>query len=345
MSRRGKFSILLAIIVTLALVTASCGEPAEPTPTPVPTPTPILMTLYESTEHGFSIEYPEGWTESEQGMGTYFSISFINPEKTLYAAVSVEYKTDDVILTDYVTENKEYMESTPDFELISEGDVTIGEDISGYEIVGRGDLGTGEVEKFKFVILVREKQGIAVGAMGEDAVFDQSEDVIDAVVSSFELLPTYSYVPPTPSAGGTYTSAEYGFSITYPAGWTETFTGRHGEIVTFMSGMGVPSVTVSQLLIAEGTTLAEYGPQLSEDLSQHFANYELVSEGNITLDDGTPAYEIVFTGTTEGYNLKCKYVIVVQGTQAFYIAGYSMPASFEQDVAVLDSVIHSFYLE
>ncbi len=345
MSRRGKFSILLAIIVTLALVTAGCGEPAEPTPTPVPTPTPIPMTLYESTEHGFSIEYPEGWTESAQGMGTYFSVQLTNPEETLSALVSIEYKIEDVILADYVTENKEYMESTPDFELISEGDVTIGEGISGYEMVGRGDLGTGKVEKFKFVILVRDKQGLAVGAKGEDAVFDQSEAAIDAIVDSFKLLPTYSYVPPTPSAGGTYTSAEYGFSITYPEGWMETLTGRHGEIVTFMSGMGVPSVTVSQSLVGEGATLAEHGPQFSQELSQHFANYELFSEGNITLDDGTPAYEIVFTGTTEGYNLKCKYVIVVQGTQAFYIAGYSMPASFEQDEAVLDDVIHSFDLE
>jgi hypothetical protein len=337
--RRGKISILLAIIVTLALLTVSCGESAEPTPMPIP------MTLYESTEHGFSIEYPEGWTESEQGMGTYFSISFLNPEETLYAAVSVEYKTENIILADYVTENKEYMESTPDFELISEGDVTIGEGISGYEIVGRGDLGTGEVEKFRFVILVREKQGIAVGAMGEDAVFDQSDDIIDAAVSTFELLSTYSYVPPTPSAGGIYTSAEYGFSATYPAGWTETFTGRTGEIVTFTSGMGLPSVTISQSPVGEGTTLAEYGPQFSQDLGQHWGDYVLISHGEITLDDGTPAYEIVFTGTMEGYNLKCKYVVVIQGAQAFYIAGLSMPASFEQDEEVLNDVIYSFNLE
>ncbi len=340
--RSGKISIFLAVIVTLALLTAGCGgESAEPTPTA----TPIPVTIYESTEHGFSIEYPEGWTESEQGMGTYFSISFLNPGGTLYAAVSVEYKTDDVILTDYVTENMDYMESSPGFELISEGDVTIGEGISGYEIVGRGDLGTGEVEKFKFVVMVRGKQGIAVGAMGEDAVFDQSESVIDAVLNSFELLPTYSYVPPTPSAGGTYTSAEYGFSITYPAGWTETFIGSHGEIVTFTSGMGVPSVTVSQSPVGEGTTLTEYGPQFSQDLGQHWVDYALISHGEITLDDGTPAYEIVFSGTSEGYNLKCKYAVVIKGTQAFYIAGYSMPASFAQDVAALDSVIHSFYLE
>ena len=333
--RRGIISILLVIAVALAFLTASCGEGEAPTP----------MTLYESTEHGFSIEYPEVWTESALVMGTYFEVQFTNPEETLYAAVSIEYRTEDVILTDYVTEMKEYMESMPEFELISEGEVTIGEGIAGYEIVGKGDLGTGKVEKFRFVVLAREKQGFAVGATGETAVFDQSEETIDDIVNSFELLPTYTYVPPTPGAGGTYTSAEYGFSITYPAGWMETFTGGYAEIVTFMSAVGLPSVTVSQSPVAEGITLAEYGPQFDQELSQHYADYELFSEGSITLDDGTPAYQIVFSATMEGYFLKGKYVIVIQGTQGFYIAGLTMPATFELDEAVLDEVIGSFHLE
>ena len=335
--RRGIISILLVIVVALAFLTASCGEGEEATSTP--------MTLYESTAHGFSIEYPEGWTESAQELGALFVLACTEPEGTLSAMVSLDYMTEDVILADYVPEFKEYMESTPDFELISEGEATLGEGISGYEIVGRGDLGTGKVEKFRYVILARGKQGLAVGAMGEDAVFDQSEETIDDIVNSFELLPTYTYVPPTPGAGGTYTSAEYGFSITYPAGWMETFTGRYAEIVTFMSGMGLPSVTVSQSLVDEGTTLAEHGPQFDQELSQHYADYELFSEGSITLDDGTPAYQIVFSATMEGYFLKGKYVIVIQGTQGFYIVGVSMPATFELDEAVLDEVIGSFHLE
>ena len=333
--RRGKMSILLVIAVALAFLTASCGEGEATTP----------MTLYESTEHGFSIKYPEVWTESAQVMGALFALACTEPEGTLSAMVSLDYRTEDVSLADYVTEMKEYMESMPEFELISEGEVTIGEGISGYEIVGKGDLGTGEVQKFRFVILARGKQGFAVGAMGETADFDQSEETIDDIVNSFKLLPTYTFVPPTPSAGGTYTSAEYGFSITYPAGWIETTTGQYGEIVTFMSTMGLPSVTVSQSLVAEGTSLAEYGLQLSQDLSQHVGDYELLSHGSITLDDGTPAYEIVFSGTMEGYNLKGKYVIVIQGTQAFYIVGFTMPTTWDQDEAVINEVIHGFHLE
>jgi len=333
--RRGKTSILLVIVVALAFLTASCGEGEAPTP----------MTLYESTEHGFSIKYPEEWTENAQTMGAFFSVDFTDPEGTLYAMVSLEYRTEDVILADYVTEMKEYMDSVPQFELISEGDVSVGEDIAGYEIVGKGDMGTGEVGKARYVALAHGKQGFVVGVMGETAAFDQSEETIDAIVDSFKLLPTYTFVPPTPSAGGTYTNSEYGFSITYPAGWTETFTGFYAEIVTFMSGMGLPSVTISQELVDEGTTLAEYGPQFNQDLSQHVTDYELFSQSSITLDDGTPAYEIVFSGIMEGYLLKGRYVIVIQGTQSFYIMGFGMLTASEQDEATIDAVIHSFHLE
>ena len=81
--RRGIISILLVIIVALAFLTASCGEGEEATSTP--------MTLYESTEHGFSIEYPEGWTESAQELGALFALACTNPEETLYAAISIEF--------------------------------------------------------------------------------------------------------------------------------------------------------------------------------------------------------------------------------------------------------------
>lgn len=80
-------------------------------------------------------------------------------------------------------------------------------------------------------------------------------------------------------------------------------------------------------------------------MEQYWSDYELFSEGEITLDDGTPAHEIVLSGTTEGYTLKAKYVIVIQGTQAFFIMGYSMPYTFEQDEATIDEVIHSFHLD
>ena len=276
----------------------------------------------------------------------HYSIEFKEPEGRLSVEVSVEYKTEETTIVELVSEGKRYLEAIPQYELTSEGNVTIGEGISGYELVGKGDIGTGKVEKFRYVALLRGEQGFWVGARGEPAYFDQQEEMVDIIVNSFRLLATYTFVPPPPSAGGTYTSTEHGFSIIYPEGWTESPpSGRPGEIISFASMDGLPSVSVSVSPVGEGTTLAEFGPQMSEDLSQHWGDYKLVSEGEITLNDGIPAYEIVFSGTTEGYSLKSKYVFVIQGTQAFFIMGFSTPARFEQDEAVLDEVIHSFHLE
>lgn len=339
-------AIAFLFVMCLAILSAcGGGGEGEPTPTPTPTPTPMPVTLYESMEHGFSIEYPDEWIESTQGLGTYFSVEFSDPEGRLAADVSLEYKTEEIALADTASESKTYMEAMPQFELISEGDVTVGEDTPGYEMVGKGDLGAGEVEKFRYVVLVREKQSFWVGVRGEPTVFDQQEELVGAVMDSFRLLPTYTYVPPTPGPGGTYTSAEHGFSISYPPGWMEAPMGRPGEVVTLTSAEGLRGVSVSIQAVEEGTTAAEYGPQLDQKLGQIWGDYELFSEGGITLDDGTPAYEIVFSGTMEGYTLKGKYVIVIQGTQAFFIMGFSMPDTFEEDEATLDEVIHSFHLK
>jgi hypothetical protein len=337
-------SVAMALLFAISLaVLSACGGDGEGDLTP--TPTPIPMTLYESTEHGFSIEYPEGWIERVQGLGAYFSIEFRDPERGLAVDVSLEYRTEEIALADAVSETKTYMEDMPQFELISEGDVTIGEDIPGYQMVGEGDIGAGKVEKFRYIVLVREKQVFWAGVGGEPAVFDQQEELVGAVMDSFRSLPTYTYVPPTPGPAGTYTSAEHGFSISYPAGWMEAPTGASDEVIGLAPAEGFPDVSVRVQPVEEGTTPAGYGPQLSQDLGEIWGDYELGSEAEITLDDGTPAYEIVFSGTMEGYTFKSKFVIVIQGTQAFFIMGFSMPATFEQDEAALDEVIHSFHLE
>jgi hypothetical protein len=336
----------LLLAICLAMLSA-CGGDGEGDLTPAlsPAATPTSMTLYESMEHGFSIEYPDGWTESTQGVGTYFSIEFRDPEGHLAADVSLEYKTEEIALADAVSEGKTYMEGMPQFELISEDDITIGEDTPAHEMVGEGDIGTGKVEKFRYVVLVREKQSFWLGVRGEPAVFDQQEELMGAIIDSFRLLPTYTYVPPTPGPAGTYTSAEHGFSISYPAGWMESSTSRPEEVVALASAEGIPSVSVAIQAVEEGTTLADYGPQLSQGLGQIWGDYELASDGEITLDDGTPAYEVVFSGTMEGYSLKGKYVVVIEGTQAFFIMGFSMLATFEQDEATLNEVVYSFHLE
>jgi hypothetical protein len=301
------------------------------------------MTLYENTEHGFSIEYPEGWTQQSHGAATSFQFQFNDPEGSFSADVSVDYRPEEIDFTNAVSEGKGYMESSPQFEMISEGNVTIGEGILGYEMIGTGDIGTGKVEKFRYVVLVRQKQVFWAGISGEPDKFDEQEQLVDSVVDSFKLLQSYTYVPPAPSPGGTCTNAEYGFSITYPAGWADYTTGQYGEIVNLLAAEGLPQITVRAW--TEETTLDEVASTLKTQFSEQVGDYEFLSEGEITLGDGTPAYEIVFSGTMGGYLLTCKLVIVIREADVFLVQGFSLPDRFQQDEPVMDEVIRSFHLE
>jgi len=302
------------------------------------------LTLYENTEHGFSIEYPEGWAENAHGAATGFYLQCNEPEGGLSLGVSVDYKPEKIGLADAVSEGKEYMESAPQFEVFSEGDVTIGEGISGYEMIGKGDVGTGKVEKFREVALVREKQVFWVGVSGEPDQFDEQKQLINTIIDSFKLLSSYTYVPPAPSPGGTYTSAEYGFSITYPAGWSDYTTGQYSEILDLRAAEGIPEVMV-RTWTEEEATLDESASKLKKQFSESVGDYAFLSEGEIILDDGTPAYEFVFNGTMGGYFLTCKFVVVIREADIFLVQCFSLPDRFEQDEAVLGKVIGSFHLE
>lgn len=255
----------------------------------------------------------------------------------------MDYRAEEISLADAVSEGKGYLESSPQFEMLSEGNVTIGEGILGYEMIGKGDVGAGKVEKFRYVVLVREKQIFWTGVSGEPDQFDEQQQLVDSVVNSFKLLPSYTFTPPAPSPGGTYTNAEHGFSITYPAGWSDYTTGQYGEIVDLRAAGGIPEVMVRTW--TEETTLDEAVSKLKDQFSEHIGDYEFLSEDEMTLGDGTPAYEFVFSGTMGGYFLTCKYVVVIREADVFLVQGFSLPGSFEQDEPVLDEVIGSFHLE
>jgi len=330
----------------------SCATPTPPlTPSPTPTPTPpsqaqpMTLTLYQNTEWGFSIEYPRGWIWNEQALGQTFGVGFRDPERGLTAKIYVESRPKEITLADAVSESKGYLSFQPYLDLISEADTTIGKGIAGYEIVYRTTIGA-KSEKFRHIMFVREKQSFAVEVGGEPATLAQWQQLLDSMLSSFRLISTYTSFSPTSSPGGTYTDTRYGFSVSYRFGWFEVPTGRPGQVASFAySEEAQPGVSISVLPVDERTTLVEYVSQLNRDLSQDWGDYKLVSKGEIALQGGNLAYEIAFSGTIEGRSLKCKYVIVIRGTEAFLVMGFTTPERFEQDERVMDELIYSFHLE
>lgn len=336
-------SRMLALVVSVALLAvtaAGCADASIETE-----PTSIEMGTYENTEHGFSLQYPEGWTENMQGAGTQFSIDFTDPEGRLTTSVYLQYECQELILADYVAECKGYLESSPQYQLISERAIVVGEGASGHEVVARGDFGAGKVEKSRFLLVARGQQGFWVFVRGEPTDFDEQEQIVDAVADSFKLLPTYSFAAPEPWPGGTYTGS--GFTIDFPEGWCQYPPLRPEHILHFAAPERTPSVHISMQPGPEDATLDDYVDSALESFPDHWASFSLMSRGKVTLG-GTPAYEIVFTGISNlspGYTNRCKYLIVPRGTQGFFwVMAPSSPALFQQHEPVINEVIYSFRL-
>jgi len=329
----------IACLTVLAVIAAGCAGAAV-----TPEDTSIPMTLYQSTEHGFSIEYPEEWTESTQDSGAQFSVNFTDPEGLLTATVGVQYECQEIVRADFVSQSTTYMESTPEYRLISERDLSVGAGVSGHEITAIGDLGTGQVEKFRYILVAREKQGLWVGVSGAPADFDEQEQIVDAIVDSFQLLSTYTFAAPEPWPGGEYTGA--GFAITFPAGWCQYPPMRPEHVLYFAPPEQTHSVHIGPSHRPEDTTLDEYIDAALESFPDYWASFQLVSKRSVSVG-GTPAYELVFTGMSDlspGYTSKCKYLVVPRGDQVFWVMAASSPALFQQDEPLIDQVIYSFRL-
>jgi hypothetical protein len=111
----------------------------------------------------------------------------------------------------------------------------------------------------------------------------------------------------------------------------------------------LPNVTVyfEAGAVAAGTSIADLGAQRKQQLSQDQPQFALISEGAKTLDDGTAAYEIVYTFLVTEYNvtIQDKAVYVIRGTDLFSITGVDMPGSFAASEPKLNEAIYSFHLQ
>lgn len=335
-----RITALLTCLAALTLAATGCAE-GSTTSTP--------MTLYESTEHGFSVEYPEGWTESTQDMGAEFSFSFTDPDSSLIVSIYVGYQCGGINQTDFLSEGKTYLQSLPDYSLISERQITTGDGTTGREILARGDMGRGETEKFKFILVVREKQGFWVGIMGIPSDFDQQSQVIDAIVDSFSLLPDYTFNAPEPWPGGTYSDSGYGFTVTIPEGWCQYPPVRSEHILYFASPERDPSLHISVQDLPEDTTPAEYIDNVLAELptTPYWTNFQMVSQRSVSVSGASRAHEIVFTGTSDlspGYTLKCKYILAVKGERVYWVMMASYAQLYQQHTQTINEVVYSFRL-
>jgi hypothetical protein len=358
------WKILGALLVVVALV-AGCAThtptvtptptpTATPTPTPTPTatptPTPAPGTLYENWTHGFSFRYPEGWAEAEAPVGgVQQGVVVASPDGKVTAGVQAYYFAEETTLEkfmDWIMSQSGMGVTEPP----STKAITLADGTPAVEVLIQGSY-TGIERMSKAVCVLRETQGlIAYGTAGV-ADWDAYVEEIDGLLNSFRLLPFTGAIPtptPTPAGTGFYRNEEYGFSISYPASWSEMPVSGEGDVFSVGAPGYMPGVMVIVMPFGGATSAAEVGAGFMEGMKGIMPDVEVVSQGEVSLDDGTPAYEIVYIGTPPsamGMKLECKILLVLRGEQSFMIEGYSMPEMFAGQEDVIDSVLYSFHLE
>ena len=335
--KRFKVLYTTLLLLFIAVMVIGCGNSTQETTT-------TQMVLFESTEHGFSIEYPEDWVDSINEMDTQFSFEFLEPQGSLSASVFLEYRCQEIDRTTFVSDSKSYLQSLPKYQLISERNLTINGE-SAYEVTATGEMNAGTNEKFRFMILTHGKQGFWVGVRGEPSSFNQQEQMIDTILDSFKLLSSYTYLAPEPWLGGEYSSS--GFSIAIPEGWCQFPVSRPSHIVCFAPSERDLSIHIAIEQRPEDVSLTEYIDNVIEGMPEYWLSFNLISKRELTLSGGVPAGELVFTGNSDlspAYTSKCKYLVVITEERAFWVMAASNPSQYSSHLPIIDEILNSFRL-
>ncbi|GAF68624.1 unnamed protein product, partial [marine sediment metagenome] len=143
---------------------------------------------------------------------------------------------------------------------------------------------------------------------------------------------------------GFYRNSTYGFSLSYPTSWVTEETGERAPIIEIRGFTGLPIARVFLGYLPEVTSCQKHASSLTEEVSE-VSGSQIISEEEITLIDGTPAYEVVYIFPQEDYEVKGKYVCVIQGTQVFEILVFSLKDDFDANQTSIDNLVSSFRLE
>ncbi len=318
----------------------------KPTPAPKPTPEPAPTKSYQNSEHGFALSYPDEWSEAPPWSPTAI-FSLVSPDQKARVEIDAEYKTEETTLDAYVAFIKsEYFKPEYEVRILSEGDTTLEDGTPAYQMLYTEKL-MGTTYKAKTVIIVRRTQCLGIYGMAPPADFDANQKDIDQILASFRVLPL-EVIPtptPTPSEAGFYEDKEHGFSINYPKEWNELPPRSNEVLFSIAAPVYFPGVQVVLMTVEEGKTPAEIGSEFPGQISKVYSDFELVSQGEIKLKDGTLAYEVTYTGAPPGSGiLGMKVVFVVRGTECFWLQGYSSPENFAEHEPLIDEVIQSFQL-
>ncbi len=163
--RKTRFSILIVMVIIILSVP--------------------LVNAYENKEHGFSINFPSGW-EQTQSAGVV--VLYTNNDAT--ASVNIIVEETSLSLADYITESKDQLTNLDYYELISEGNRTIN-GLNGYELVfawtSFNDDGSYQDIQDKQVTFVQNGKAFIVTCGADYSDYDLFVSTFEQTLGSFRL--------------------------------------------------------------------------------------------------------------------------------------------------------------
>ncbi len=222
MIRKGRRWTAIGLLAILGLLATACqGEeivvtattvPETPTttaaPSPTPSPTPILEPTPTSTPagtptpaptltptsvptvtpgvlsgpEGYSVTLPEGWALEDKGKEAIFRVS--GPGDIVIQVLLVNVPQG-MSLEEYMGVLKvNRYEPLSNFQLVSESDVILASGTQGRQLMFTAAPDSGE-NTYQTVLVRRVEEVFVIEAIGQTAAFEEHQETVDEIVSSF----------------------------------------------------------------------------------------------------------------------------------------------------------------
>jgi predicted acyl esterase len=144
-----------------------------------------------------------------------------------------------------------------------------------------------------------------------------------------------------------YKNDDYGFSIRYPARYVNQNPRRGSwaqtEVFRATPPGRIPLLTVQILYMDDGTPLTELKDTYFDiQIVKSISDVDVASEKEITLPDGTPAYELEIEYRVKGLSLKTLNLWVQKYDRWFWVQATTSAASWARDLAEMKAMLHSF---
>jgi hypothetical protein len=332
-----KLTRLLGLATLTLVLAAGCAfltptPTSTPTPTPTPTPPPLAI-FYQHPTLGFTIRYPDGWREvPPKDQSVQWQIERDSLEVQLQGGCGT---FEGASLDDVIKAAKMGLQELPQGELVSEQYVILGE-VRCYEAIYIAYFGEphNELRKGKALLIPAPGRFFVLNARAPAERFDAVEPELTRILYSFDVLSEYTCPPPGGEALSLvpYEDKLQGFSISYPETChPEIPPGAGAEDFAFSASCPDMNgwILVSVGYPSEAPTLEKVWEQ-SKMRAETTPDMKLFSDQKVTLDDGTPALELVFEGKPTGELVKVRELVVVRGNQVFHVKAVAPPDLFDK---------------